>query len=580
MKSARSALVGLLAMCGLVLLLAAPAGAQLVGWLVNGDIYNGTITAPTSGAYVGVGTEVTCTIGNATDWDKYWYPGFPPDFDYFEDTFNGANAYTWSAGAGSWKNSDNTGQSVIWIAPTTAQDVTLTCTIADDAIEDPPDEGTRDDTNLQRQVSVHVVLVDLDIDGVTDQNEESVGAVVVRSYDSNNAPRVKITLQKVQPSQWSGNVILSRNNTKVKVYTAETGGTEITFNGTDSKFANGNLPKELWVQGDTASGSMRDVVLDLYIEGWSSVKDTVKFTVLWVEISASFNSGTVSNDNGGRGNYYNLTVPHSYNLGNQFVAGYDLTFPGSPMASGRGCEFVGTVAPTNFVPSQFSGDPHALFLSRDVLSATMYAGANGDQLAEEITEPRTDDTREDFRDDDPQSGGSGGKIYDVDAPGCLINAPDANEIMRYRVNFRVCAIWWDGANYIRCSPRYYWYIRSSYKATGDWDGGTATSGTTTTLTDTSKEWAADIWNPGAVKTSKSGLERVRQVTDNNDMALTVWQNWDANGVPDGSTMYLVHSRGGTPTWTLENTFLGAGDNWCAGSYTQSQGTTALTYDLQ
>ena len=82
--------------------------------------------------------------------------------------------------------------------------------------------------------------VDIDIEGVADDQETTVGGLVVRNHDGNNAPRKKITLASTAAS---GNVTLTRNNTKVKVFTAATGGTEITFNGIDNKFAVSTCPK-------------------------------------------------------------------------------------------------------------------------------------------------------------------------------------------------------------------------------------------------------------------------------------------------------------------------------------------------
>lgn len=69
-----------------------------------------------------------------------------------------------------------------------------------------------------------------------------------------------------------------------------------------------------------------------------------------------------------------------------------------------------------------------------------------------------------FRDDDPQSGGSGGKVYDTDAPGITLsldpNAP-LNSIARNRTNFRQWATI-DGA---KCSDDLMWFTRLSIKKT-------------------------------------------------------------------------------------------------------------------
>lgn len=128
-------------------------------------------------------------------------------------------------------------------------------------------------------------------------------------HDGNDAPRKKIILKTTKTS---GNVTLTRNNTKVKVFTAASGGTEITFDGTDNKFPVGDLPKDLYVQGDEASDNMRDVTLTLTHD--DNTSDTVKFTVLWITI-ATKHDDEVSDDNSGRDTYKALRMPPSYDLG-------------------------------------------------------------------------------------------------------------------------------------------------------------------------------------------------------------------------------------------------------------------------
>jgi hypothetical protein len=81
----------------------------------------------------------------------------------------------------------------------------------------------------------------------------------------------------------SGDVTLERNNTKVKIYTAETGGTEITFNGTDNVFSVGDLPKDLYVKGYQLSTLERDVTLTL-THGGGGGSDDVRFTVVQISL--------------------------------------------------------------------------------------------------------------------------------------------------------------------------------------------------------------------------------------------------------------------------------------------------------
>lgn len=116
----------------------------------------------------------------------------------------------------------------------------------------------------------------LEIEGVNEGEEETVGGFVgVR------CPRMKIILQKIQPETWTGNAVLAWSSTKVKVFTAATGGTEISSPYT---VANSALSKDLWVEGATASGSLRDVELKLSPQNLSSCADTVKFTVVTAQV--------------------------------------------------------------------------------------------------------------------------------------------------------------------------------------------------------------------------------------------------------------------------------------------------------
>jgi hypothetical protein len=406
--------------------------------------------------------------------------------------------------------------------------------------------------------TVTVLEVDLEIDGVSGANEETVGGVVVRRYDNNDAPRKKIILHKAEPTTWSGNLILSRNNTKVKVYDAESGGTEITFNDTDNKFANSTLPKNLWVQGYSPSDYyMRDVALELYAEANSSCKDTVKFTVLWVTVTTDHTS-SVEDDNAGRGEYNSRVVPpDSYTLGFHLFAGL------SSARNGRASEFMGGVDPDDFVPSEFGVN---MDLTREITSGNVYWGPIGNEDPVSIS-AAPDPSPDYIRDDDPQSGDSVGVIYDIDAPGILLWSAGANHVLRVRINFKEWAEY-DG---IRCSEKKEWYSRQSYKRTGSTDVGTATTtGTYNTLTDGNKNWSTDIWAPGVILIyGGTGEGQVRRITANNGTTITVATNWDLDKTPNGTSQYVVIN---TSTWSELNDIEGDNQN--------GDGTTNITWNLE
>jgi len=408
-------------------------------------------------------------------------------------------------------------------------------------------------TSVSTNLVTYVIKPDLEIDGVASADKKTIGATVVRNYDANNAPRKKIILQ-VAPINWPGNVILSRNNTKIKIFNAVTGGTEIMFNGTDNKFATTSLPTSLWVEGATASDSMRDVELSLTPENLAACPDKVKFTVLWVTITGKFSTtDNITNGNSAKGNYLEQTVPSRTTLGTgQF---WD--------RMGSGVEFVGTVSPSDFTQS--------ILMERDG-EGRGYKGLDGQSSDWTLSPdypnvpPGSDTSFSNWRDDDPQSGGSGGKIYDSDDPGIFTKYNDvANYIRRSRFNFKAFATF----NGTRCASFYNWYCKASYKKVAASATGTATSTSSASLTDTNQSWAIDQWKNGTVSiTSGTGAVQFRQITGNTAQTVNVSPDWEP--ALDNTSVYLIN---GTNTWTQVNDV--SGDN-----ATGSGGPIPLTWNLQ
>jgi hypothetical protein len=191
----------------------------------------------------------------------------------------------------------------------------------------------------------------LDIKGIDDEVlEASVGAVVVRRSDGNDAPRKEIILQK--PSSWSGTVVLTRSyggEGRVKVFTGPgEQATEITFAGGDNEFSTDNLPKSLYVQGYVASSKMRDVTLTLSKKadgGPSALPDHVTFTVLWVEVEGwkSNASEDVSPTDSVKGLYKQVNDD-----GNTKLGPHNYTYPGGVHYRGWGYEIRAKVHPPDF----------------------------------------------------------------------------------------------------------------------------------------------------------------------------------------------------------------------------------------
>jgi hypothetical protein len=312
-----------------------------------------------------------------------------------------------------------------------------------------------------KAVTVKVVQADLDIQGLSEADEDSVGGLVVRNFDTNSAPRKRIIIQKIAPSSFTGNVILTSGSTKIKAFTAATGGTEITFNGTDNKFANSGLPKDLFVEGTGFSDTMRDVQLRTEIENVANSNDTVSFTVLWVDQPVVLTAGTISADNDKKNGYQGWTVANTLSLGVQF---YNANF-GARM--GWGTEAGALVHPSNF---NYPGND--LKLEREVEFHDWIGNGTSsiDQRSFSASIPPANDTGPPAaRDDNPPPNGI---IYDWDAPGLAIPSAPQNQIRRTRNNFKAFASITIDGTAVRSSPIRNYFVRFSMKQTAPGNGST------------------------------------------------------------------------------------------------------------
>jgi hypothetical protein len=152
-------------------------------------------------------------------------------------------------------------------------------------------------------------------------------------------------------------------------------------------------------------------------------------------------SGTVSSDDAALANYQSAEGTTS--LGNIIGSGQQ-----------RGC-FIGSEMIGALTPATYSGN---VILHRYILNGAYYKYSS---LYPPGNISGKDDTSDSsFRDDNPQSGGSAGRIYDLDAPG--LGPPDVN-VYRVRLNFYAWAALPDGT---RISPYLNYYVRLSCAWTG------------------------------------------------------------------------------------------------------------------
>jgi YD repeat-containing protein len=207
------------------------------------------------------------------------------------------------------------------------------------------------------------------------------------------------------------------------------------------------------IHGDTTSSTVNNITLTATNPDNSDMLVQLNFSVVSVTLSLR-NSGTVSSDNSG---------------GSQFVISTGSSDLGS-VHGGTGVEIVGTVT-----PSGFTGPiaPH-----RSVLQGRGYRDTNNGSTLQFTNDGASDDSDTSLTDTDPQSGQSGGKIYDLDEPGCANDINAANgTICRLRVNFRE----WATLGGVQVSNDLFWFSRVSNKKV---------SGADTKLSDISGDNAA------------------------------------------------------------------------------------------
>ena len=150
-------------------------------------------------------------------------------------------------------------------------------------------------------------------------------------------------------------------------------------------------------------------------------------------------SGQVSSDNAGDNTYLNTT------------GGHDL---GSFTPGINGAEFIGSVAPSNFTG--------LIAFNRSKTGKGYADSSNGSTLVLDISVPTNDVSSPLLRDDDPQSAGSAGKIYDLDTPGYQVQVGDpVGSIHRARQNLKA----WAEYNGVIASDYFMWFNRTSVKKT-------------------------------------------------------------------------------------------------------------------
>ncbi len=282
---------------------------------------------------------------------------------------------------------------------------------------------------------------------VVGKNVDAETIVVLDKEGDNITPKPKkISLGATAEDRYLVSLINSGNG-RVKVYDSENGNNEVILPAT--------LPgaKDLWIKGTQASSTVNDVRL---IQGDGVYKFGI--TVLWVDWSIRKNKGEkISEDDEGRLSMLNLRGTD--NLG---PLGDNAEWRKSGLTST--VELVGKVSPADFKKNIFIDrvvkDSNSWVFDPAAPTATADAACGG------CSPDLTDESIDYFKDEDPQSGGSAGKIYDIDSPGIPKNV--LKEVVKkdqgicFRAKF-IERAYFEGD---QCSSDFHWWSARAAKKSG------------------------------------------------------------------------------------------------------------------
>jgi hypothetical protein len=229
--------------------------------------------------------------------------------------------------------------------------------------------------------------------------------------------------------------------------TSGTGVAKFHSNGTTTLSI--NQSGAVTIKGKTESSTADNMKLEAKAGGQSLGAPRI-FTVIKVTLSLRTGQGqATSADNAGRTNY--ITCVGQDSLETFLQSGACM-----PHVWSTAVEVIGTVLPSNYAG--------VIVLHRLQLDNRTYLGNNLTQSNSNTP----DDSDPIYRDDNPQSGGSNGKVYDLDAPRLGSTPSDpTGTVWRARSNFRQWATL--GASGAKVSSDFGWFSRLSVIKIGSSD---------------------------------------------------------------------------------------------------------------
>jgi hypothetical protein len=243
------------------------------------------------------------------------------------------------------------------------------------------------------------------------------------------APTVSIGTFTAVGKDLTAPISISFNAPSLTTFTlklsATSGTGEARFQATDSNTLTttgaGTITVNEPIKGIQESSTANNIRLE--IKSGSVTLATHDFTVLLINLEVR-TSGPISADNDKKFTYQSV-------IGKDFLDTYPSSGTLSPIRFATGVEIVGVIQPSNFTG--------LIGINRIVDEARLFKNGVEVISAHDINKP--DSSFSQLRDDDPQSNSSGGKVYDLDAPGAnIVSAGSADTIIRLRQNFHQFAV--------------------------------------------------------------------------------------------------------------------------------------------
>jgi hypothetical protein len=224
------------------------------------------------------------------------------------------------------------------------------------------------------------------------------------------------------------------------------GGTATTVN-----VPAGSSVVSIAISGIQVSSSANNITLTAAIQGVPGSAVTALFSVVGVTISMN-TSGQPAGDDAGSAEF--LKGASALGTGiDQFPTNT------SPQSCNVGVEFVGRVSPSNYTGQitlarnfATANPPGELYKGQTQYDPDYFTTSKGHGPGQPDTSPP------ELLDTDPQSGGSQGKVYDIDVPGIGLASDD---IYRFRANFVEYAVLSDSSPPVIASPNFPWWARVS-----------------------------------------------------------------------------------------------------------------------